>query len=847
MTYATTSKKTDLEKLTLAWVEPSERLILWNNVSGAIYKRDVEFYTIGVRQDDVDLIDASSTALSQGEYYFDESTKEVYVRMSDDSNPQSNFISANYRIHFSDVGIDLPHDLDSGIEVPYEPYIDKVSDFPLGIDNLSQSGIAVEASGNITFFKNDFFISYFDRLIWENKNISIYSYLPEDNSKKLIFSGEIVNKSYSSKIGFNIRDFIYKLKQPASNKLFKATDGNISEAVIGRPKRILYGRVKGVKMQSLDQVLDGFDLTGTFSVVADSTALVGVGSNLLDELSPEDEIKFTVRDVEYSYSIESITDDTNAVLTEESEIGATGLTISNTPKIPYREKNRTFHIAGHKLREPTTTITDPIQLNRLEVDDIADFYAGDTVLINSQYVSIKRISGDILVLSQNLDTLPSIGASVVKSPIDKVYFNGNEFVINRDWSSLNVTESKLVFENTAEFNVAKPRLLAGSISFTGSSRNISGTNTNFLTQLKSRDWIRSDDFSHQTWYEVLEVVDDTNLILRVAYAGANKTSTASQRKNVVYINDESIVTCDCMGKENASGEWVKTASDVAKDLLIDSGFPVSNLDIDSFTNSDAEGHFITSLKVPLEFQGEMLNVREIINLINKSVFGSLVTKNDFKIAYDVLSPERPEAATPVIDSDIKDFSINTKTKIYGKVIGRYLHQDADRYTGEGASSVYEYENDFVKNIIESSDEKEEEIYLYNLSDVETIIQRKAFIYSLTQSIISVKGGGLFFADKEINDKIYLRLEKLYSRFGSPDDLAKIGIISSIKRSGLNVDLELTDLGNLFNRTAAITNSISADFTAADANDKIISGYIVDNDTELPDNNSESEWSTNLIG
>ena len=87
MTYEKESQKTVSEKAILAHIEPSGRLPLWQLDSGAIYKRSVAHYVIDIKKDETSLTEASSSSLAPGQWFFDYSTKTVYLRLSDDSNP----------------------------------------------------------------------------------------------------------------------------------------------------------------------------------------------------------------------------------------------------------------------------------------------------------------------------------------------------------------------------------------------------------------------------------------------------------------------------------------------------------------------------------------------------------------------------------------------------------------------------------------------------------------------------------------------------------------------------------------------------------------------------------------
>ena len=843
----------NVKKTVLAHIFPTQRIILWSLDSGAVYKTKVDHFVESVLVDSTELSEGVSTSLNSGEFYFDFDSKYIYVRMTDDSNPQSNYVSVKYKIFFSNVAINLPHDLSSGKEVCYQPLIYKISDFPVGIDNQNQFGIALESSGSISFFVDDFFIENFDKLFWENKEITIYSYLPDNlDDKKIIFNGEVTDKSFSTtNIRFSIKDFVHKLKQPIQTDLFSASDGSINDSIIGKAKRIIYGRLEGLQIQSLDQVVSGIDMTGSLSTSAASKTITGNGTSFLDELSPDDEITFSFEGEYYTFLIEDISSNTSATFSEECEFTSSGRVATIKPAVPYRKKNRTFLISGHKLRQPSTTITSVSQLNRFRVASIADFFAGDTIKINDSINrKIKRITNDEIVLTQNLNILPSVGQTVVKNPVYNVYFNQKKMVIDRDWT-INNTNSfcKISLTDTAEINSTNVKRLTGNVTLTNGSRDVSATGSNFKNDLNVRDWIRSDDVNHTTWYEILKVTDDTNLVLRTPYTGSNITTSYSEKKNVTYIEDDSIVTVDCLGKENSSGDWVKTASDVVYDLLLDAGIDSSEIDASSFTEAKEEMPYIMSIKIPESFNGSVKKTRDIITNINKSVFGSLITKNNYKIAYNVLSASRPTASEGAIkDDNLVSYTFQTKTEIYKKIIAKYKHQDADRYSHEAASSVVEFESIFVKNLIGSNDTKEVTLFLFDANDAQTMAERYSFHHSLTQSVIDIRGGGLSFADKEINDKLYLDLKGLYNRFGVNDNQSKIVMISSLKRDGLKVDISATDLGNLFNRSGAITENSANSFEDASLSEKILNGYIVDNDTELPSTapTSADEWGTNLI-
>ena len=832
-----------MNKNVVCHVFPSEKLTIWSLESGAIYSKSVSFYIDSVAINKVNLVKASSSTLSAGEYYFDFNTKVLYVRLLDDSSPADSYVVGTYRIFLSSRPIKLPNDLASGEAVDYDAIINKVPDFPVGIDTANQFGIALESSGRITFYNCDFWVNYFDKLIWENKRIKLWSYY--DNTYKKLFDGQITGKSYSSSsVSFSISDYVYSLRKSISVETYSENDGDIKEDFIGKPKRVIYGRVDGLDSICLDNVLYGFQLTGTIEISYMNTTVNGTGTEFLKELSPKDEILVVVNDIEYTYGIESITSDTTLIISDEPEINYSGTTI-NKPDGPYRYKNRTFQLSGHKLGTPTTTVSSVEYLNRFTVDDSTDFFANDNVMIGLESAIIRRVSGNIISLRQNLDASPSIGTTMVKNPIRNAYFNKRKLYIDRDWTLIQNDSSGAVIqlEDDAELNQTIQQPIIGTIAINNGSRNVSGTGTKFVKQFKPRDFLKTTDITHTIWYEVLEVVDDTTMTTRVAYAGAN-FSGGAKLKSVTYIDDDSHVIFDVYGKENSSGKWIKTASDAIEDILELAS--ITDIDTSSFAQSKIDAPFTLSMAIPYSVGGDMPEGKKIIGDINKSVFGALISNNEFLPKLNILSPDRPLNVTPIKDDDILTFNIQSKSDTYRTVTVKYRHKDLGPYTLNKSNSVYSYTSEFTDNLIDNDNDKEIDIYLYFEDDSNVIAQRYAFFHSLSQSILNITCGNVELDDYLISDKVLLYAKKMYNRFGSNDDYGKVVIVSATKKNGENVQLTTTDLGNWFNRVGAIASNDALDYDQANNSEKILNGYIVDNSTSLADNTEDSS-NTNLIG
>jgi hypothetical protein len=343
------------------------------------------------------------------------------------------------------------------------------------------------------------------------------------------------------------------------------------------------------------------------------------------------------------------------------------------------------------------------------------------------------------------------------------------------------------------------------------------------------------------WYEILRV-QETTITLRVVYGGAAPASTG-KKKNVTIIEDDGLITVNTIGLER-SGIWIKTASDAVKDLC-ENDAGLTNLNTDSFTEADEDAPYIVSMAIPDIVGGSIPLVREVISLLNQSVFGSLVNNESFEVVYNILTPQRPEEMEEVQDHDILDgFDVNSRNEIFKKIT-LFYSPFTDRFKDGDTFQTIEFENDFVTKYIGATQEVEKTAFLYNAQDAQTIAERFAFHNSLSQGTVKFKTKLKFMANS-LNDIFQLSFDRLYKRFGGRNR-KKIAIISKIVKDGKNCSVEMNDLGNIWNRTGAVALDTADDFTSAQDNEKLTNAYIVDDDLEVPDITSEQELGQNLIG
>jgi hypothetical protein len=140
---------------------------------------------------------------------------------------------------------------------------------------------------------------------------------------------------------------------------------------------------------------------------------------------------------------------------------------------------------------------------------------------------------------------------------------------------------------------------------------------------------------------------------------------------------------------------------------------------------------------------------------------------------------------------------------------------------------------------------EKNVYLYEDDKAIIIAQRLAFFNQLSNTKLTIKGKMNFFLN-QVNDKLLVNFDRLFKRFGGGDN-RKYATITGIKRSQTEVEVVLSDLGNVYNRVPSIAPNTALNYSSASNDEKAQWGYICDNDTLTPDPNSEENLLTNLIG
>lgn len=845
-TYAQLAELPINEKIVLATIEAAQLAKTFTVHSGSVYYRDVDYFVSKVKQGSITLTENTSTSLSASQFYFDKTAKRLYIRTTDSSNPNTKQITIFYKFFYSNAPLILPYNLTTGKDVEWESRIDQTGSINQSLDS-ENTGIAIEVNTSISLIGNDgYFDEIFDTLIWENKEINIYSWiygLPITEAKK-IFSGIVTEKSFTpDKTTFRAKDFTFKLREFLNLDLFTSNDGTLSDSDIDTPKRRIYGRVKQAKCIGIDKILDGYDVgltaTGnsgnsTITLSASGTSKIYQGDDFSIELPNGDIEEFT---------IDAISSTTIFTIGENLELSFSDAPLKIKPTNGYKAANRDWHIAGHKLFEKTYNINAVISPRRFQLDSVIGLYADDIVEINGDYVKIKSVSADSIVTYTNVSPEPLVNDSVNKIPIQQAYLNNKKLVVGRDYTYTNTTECILSLTTSAEFNLAKPRALSDvTLTFTNASRTVAvATGTvDLRTVLKPKDWIKIDNINHTTYYEIL-LVTESSLRLNATF-GYTTAAYSCIYKNVELVNDDSLITVDCYGLMDGL-DWLKTPSQCVQHILeTDAG--LTGINQDTFDQASVDGDFITSIILPESTGSTYPQIRDTITKINQSCFGSLYTDNDFNLAYSILNSEKPDGLGSLEDHDIISFSSNSRSDLANKIIIKY-RPFIDINSGEDTFEQTNYTLEFTSNVVETSITKELICYLYEDDVADMIAERYCLFKSLTNQEVKIKGK-LNLATKVLNDKIWLSLDRLYKRFGGGDK-KKIGIISGISKNGYDVEITLNDLGNIFNRVPSIAPDDQVDYSSASEDEVLQYGFVLDDTTETPTGNNDEMLGNGLIG
>ena len=822
------------EKITLAHVEARTRLFEWTVHSGPIWKKTVPHFTVGLKNNQDDMVDNGQLAgLNEGMFFFDPESGILYAHFDLSVDPITIRAIVTFRFFYASGPAVTSFDLtNAGKHIRYEGRIITTPGYKhiVGVD---QSLTAVVGSGTLKLENGDGGLDeIFDTLYFENREATIYSWnrdLDFDQAK-VIYRGRITNKRFGpNDVSFLIKDTLFDLEQAIPLDPYTDAD-NVNSDIKGRYKRHLYGRVDGLRLQSIDQIGDGYALTGTVSALAASETLTGVGTIFLSETSPEDTITIGSQE----FRIEAVVSDTEITLDSKADFSFVAQTATLLPEIATVTKNRIFFVAGHACSNLTYSVVNVLQLNRIVLSDTTGLLPGDFVeFVTGERKEIKTVApGNIIVLQSNIIVEPAVSSSIIRQPVQRLYkegdlINADNFTISNIGSPTN--ECKITISDTAEFDLSRAVTLGFDLSFTNGTRAVTTPDAVDLREtLSPRDFIRPSDLSFTTFYEVLSV-SETSLEIRTVFTDPTH-SGGSTGKLPDYIGDNTIISAEVIGK-TVSGEpggvWIKTAPQAVRDIITQIGVSDFLVNEATFTDAVSDAPHVLSLTLPLSLGGGAVKAKTAIDLINKSVGGALTLDNNLNLQYKVLQGDTPDEPVRVRDEDIIKWNIKTSSgKNFKDAIVKYRHQDVDRISLSSGASVETFSSDFVRDYIGTSQLKEFNAYLFDQNAAAIFVERQVYFNTLSRAQITLQTD-LRFENVEIGDVMQLEMKRLYARLGGDGSKKKLGIVVGKVVTGDSVRLELSDLGNIFNTSSVIAPNTTLPFATATEDEKLKYGFITD--------------------
>lgn len=233
-----------------------------------------------------------------------------------------------------------------------------------------------------------------------------------------------------------------------------------------------------------------------------------------------------------------------------------------------------------------------------------------------------------------------------------------------------------------------------------------------------------------------------------------------------------------------------------------------------------------SIAIPYKVTGKPPTMKKIIDDINQSINGSLSLKQDFTLQYLIHHAERVDDITTIGDDDVISWSFNGKaTNTYKQIVGNYHFVDYDNSTGKLGNDILEVSSDKVTNFDMSNKDIDRDFRVFEQTDALELSER--FLFNNEQTLLELKVvSDLRLTNIEIGDRVVCEFTRLVNQ-PSIGDNKRVFFVTGVKKDSNRIELKMSDLGNLFNRSAIITDDSSPDHSSATVDDKRFSSYLTD--------------------
>lgn len=859
MSYETFSQLEASEKTLLAKINASLFLKGWVLHSGSVYKlTSFEHLVIDTIEDSGTTVNEvlSIASIVNNSYYLDRDNSTLYLRTSDSVNPNGKNIVCIFTNFYSNLSTIAPWNLTTGFDVEWLPIVKDSSQFGVEIDNqIDQIGISIDGKGSISLLNNKtYWADKFDKWYWENNKISIYSWNKDIaiTEAKLLFKGTIQAKQYSSDvISFQVADSFFKIRRsfPLDNLGNVGTYPLVYSQTL---KRQVYGKVNGLKPQNIDQLVSDIYTIAPANTVSAATATTITFNNPIVYIYFRKDDKIIINSIgEFVVlSVDSTTQLTiSTQLSANQQADAVGETAQVKPKSSRNYFNRNWLIAGHALSQPEHTILAIPNRRTLLMDSVEGFRIGHEyfgAFTDSYFLEktvVTQIIGNNLIFNNPIGETAVIGGTLKMSPLQDVKIDTNEVRLGFGYS-VDAVNGKMTL--LSEEYIAPRKTLSGSVTFTNGLATVTGVGTKFTSELNDLS-VLFPYFGGTTSVQIVEITSDTALRLSTAWSNATVTVSDCEAREIEwfdYRNDT--LSCNSLGSTDdglTTGVLLSRGPEICYDILTKAGM-VDDLEPTSFVNESVIADYEIGVVIPIENNMRSSpSVKDVINSINKSIFGIIVQNDEFKLEYKVIRPVKSGTITEFKERDIIGFELSSDgTDIIKEVKVNY---DEQEYNADANEKTYSFVTQTSKTgqyLAKSDKSFELDTVINNESDASIIASRLAFYLSFARLSLGIKTK-LQGSSAQVGDVFKIDHRFMYERIGLISKI-KLGQAMRINKDAFGASIEVDDLGNAFSSVANICDNGSNNYANASVDEILTKGYITDS-YGMQSNDSDTHG-TNLI-
>jgi hypothetical protein len=497
------------EKITLCRLQATKRFVNYTFVSGSIYVKNVPHFVSGLKDDAGNVyIQAINASVSAGEFYYDVQSSNLYVHTHSSVDPNNIVLISTVQKFYSTHPIALPHDIqETSYDVYWDGRIEKSPNFKTKI-GIDQALISTIGTGTIQLTNTDGGLDdIYDDLVFENQIVDIYSANRKQplSEVRLIFTGIIHDKSFSSEsVSFIVKDQLFNLLDNVPQGTFNESD-NVNTDVVGRSKRWVYGRVDGLKAQSIDQIGEGYPISGTVSsgVPTKQQTKIDLNSSnpndynskyILVNQSGNSSKYYLWWDVNNTGTDPNVADRTaievnllgsdgiNQII-EKTAIKLTDsnfevLNTTGSPKVLFNTKDTGDTDDASNINAPVTVTTtingvSGSQLFGVGTSFISDTSPGDAISIGTQEFKIDEVRSDTEILLDDEVTFQFVEQTAILKPdIPTTVKNRDFFICEHATAQLNRTVTNALQFNRVQLNDTTGILSGDILEFTNQSERV---------------------------------------------------------------------------------------------------------------------------------------------------------------------------------------------------------------------------------------------------------------------------------------------------------------------------------------------------------------------------------------